>query len=90
MTCLNRNKQGTEILLDYCAGTLDRERVEALEDHARECAACRALITAQKELGNALEQWDAPEISADFDDRLYARIAFDDAQPMWRLWRNRL
>jgi len=90
MTCLNKNKRGTETLLDYCAGTLERERAEAIENHARECAACRALITAQKNLWNALEEVDAPEISADFDARLYARIAQEEAQPTWRVWWSRI
>jgi anti-sigma-K factor RskA len=90
MTCLNRNKQGTETLLDYCAGTLEQGRAEALEDHVRECAACRELIDAQKNLWKALDAWEAPGISADFDDRLYARIASEPAHPVWRVWWNRI
>jgi anti-sigma factor RsiW len=66
------------------------ERAKALEDHARECAACHALIAAQKNVWNALDEVDAPEISADFDARLYARIAQENAQPVWRAWWNRI
>jgi anti-sigma factor RsiW len=90
MTCLINNKQGTETLLDYCAGTLGPERAKALENHAVECGACREWIAAQKSLWNALDQMEAPEISADFDARLYARIAQENAQPMWRAWWNRI
>lgn len=90
MTCLSKNKRGMETLLDHCAGTLDRERSEAIEIHARQCSDCRALIAEQKNLWSALEEMDAPGISADFDERLYARIACDDAQPAWCVWWNRI
>lgn len=84
MTCLYKNKRGTEILLDYCAGALAAERAEALEKHALECGECRALIAAQKRLWNLLDEVDAPEVSADFDAHLYARIAREDAGPAWK------
>jgi anti-sigma-K factor RskA len=90
MTCLNKNKQGTEILLDYCAGTLDAERAGAVEQHALECGECRALIAAQKHLWNALDELEAPEIPADFDARLYARIARENAGPAWKNWLREL
>ena len=90
MTCLHRNKQGTQILLEYCAGTLDPEQAGAIESHARECASCRELIASQKNLWSVLDELPAPEISADFDVRLYARIAQEDAQPAWRAWWNRI
>jgi anti-sigma-K factor RskA len=90
MTCLNHNKQGTQTLLDYCAGTLEPERAVALEKHAGECAGCRDLIAAQKDLWSALDQLEAPEISADFDARLYARIASEGTHPGWRAWWNRV
>jgi anti-sigma-K factor RskA len=84
MNCLYKNKRGTEILLDYCIGTLAPERAEAVEKHALECGDCRALIAAQQNLWNALDQLEAPEVSADFDARLYARIAREDADSAWR------
>lgn len=90
MICLNKNKQGTETLLDYCAGTLEPERAAAVENHARECAACRTLIAEQTNLWKALEEMEAPEISADFDARLYARIASEQARPAWRAWWDRM
>ena len=89
MMCLN-NKQGTETLLEYCAGTLELERAAAVENHARECAACRTLIAEQKQLWNALDEMDAPEVSADFDVRLYARIASEEAPSVGRAWWNRI
>jgi anti-sigma-K factor RskA len=84
MNCLGNNKQDNEILLDYCAGTLDLERVGAMEEHARECGECRALIDAQMQVWRALGELTPPEVSPDFDARLYARIARQDAEPALR------
>jgi hypothetical protein len=92
MTCLYKNKQGTEILLDYAAGTLDRERAVNLELHAAECGDCRRLMDAQKKLWTVLDEVDAPEVSPDFDARLYARIAREDAESFWKpsVWKRSL
>ncbi len=43
----------------------------------KECAECRRLVEAQRTVFSALDQWAAPEVSADFDKKLYARIAAD-------------
>ena len=84
MNCLYKNKQGTEILLDYAAGTLDAERAGKLAQHAAECGDCRELLAAQKSLWNMLDEVGVPDVSPDFDARLYARIAREDAQPCWK------
>jgi anti-sigma-K factor RskA len=84
MNCLYQSKQGTEILLDYAAGTLDAERAAALQQHAAECSDCRSLLAAQKNVWTALDELEAPEVSGDFDARLYARIAREDANPSWK------
>lgn len=84
MNCLYNSKQGTEILLDYGAGTLDAERAAALKEHAAECPDCRALLAAQRYVWNTLDEVDVPDVSADFDARLYARIAREDANPSWK------
>ncbi|HEV2199381.1 MAG TPA: hypothetical protein VGR73_06150 [Bryobacteraceae bacterium] len=86
MICLSKNKRDTAILLEYCAGTLDIERAGALENHARECAECRALIAAQTKVWRALGELAVPEVSPDFDARLYARIAREGAASPWRRW----
>ena len=86
MNCLYNHKQGTEILLDYGAGTLDAERAAALEQHAAECSDCRELLAAQKHVWSALDALGVPEVSADFDTRLYRRIAHENTKPGWRSW----
>ncbi len=84
MNCLKNNKQGTEILLAYAAGTLDTPRAASLENHAAECAECRELLDAQQHLWSLLDSVEAPDVSADFDARLYARIAREESAASWK------
>jgi anti-sigma factor RsiW len=86
MICLSANKQGAELLLDYLGGTLDTTLRAELERHAEQCAECRDLLAVSKRM----EEWPAPPVSSDFDARLYARIAREEAaRPWWRklIWR---
>jgi anti-sigma factor RsiW len=84
MTCLKNNKEGADILIEYLAGTLDPARQAALERHAAECPECRGLLG----VWTTLDEFKAPEVSPDFDARLYARIAAEKSAPWWRrlLW----
>jgi hypothetical protein len=66
--------------MDYLGGASTAERRAELELHAQECVECRGLLRAW----NALDEYTAPEVSADFDTKLYARIAQE--KPAW--WRG--
>lgn len=90
MICLGKNSQGAELLIDYCAGTLDPVRASELAGHIGECADCRRLVEAQQSVWKKLDEWIPAEISPDFDARLYARIAREDAAPVWRQWWRRI
>jgi hypothetical protein len=79
MTCLRENNQGADVLIGYLEGTLPEADRQELVNHAAECAECRGLLAVQASLG--LDA--APEVSANFDARLYARIAAD--RPWWSL-----
>jgi len=86
MICLTKNDQGAELLTGYLAKTLDTAGMAEVDRHIQECADCRGLVSVWEKL----DEFAAPEVTADFDARLYARIAADDArQPWWRrlLWR---
>ena len=86
MICLTKNEQGAELLTGYLAKTLDAAGMAEVDRHIQECADCRGLVSVWEKL----DEFAAPEVTADFDARLYARIAADDArQPWWRrlLWR---
>lgn len=89
MECFKKNK-AAEIAIDYCAGTLDDSQKRDFEQHMRDCAECSRAVEAQREVWAMLDRMGAPEVSADFDARLYARIAREDAAPAWRRWMRRL
>ena len=84
MTCLQNNPQGAGILMDYCAGTLDAASSAQLEAHFRNCAACNQAAEDQRKVWQALDEWKPEEVSLDFDQRLYARIAAESREPWWR------
>jgi anti-sigma factor RsiW len=74
MRCPIGTGQGPEILLAYSSGELNAETAAAFGEHLRGCAACREQAAAQLAVWNALDGWEAPAISADFDRRLFSRI----------------
>jgi anti-sigma factor RsiW len=63
-----------ERFVAYAAGTLDPETARALERHLAECAACRSIAADQTAVWKALDAWEAPPLSPNFDQRLYRRI----------------
>ncbi|HEY6342923.1 MAG TPA: zf-HC2 domain-containing protein [Bryobacteraceae bacterium] len=84
MTCLQNDPQGAEILMDYCAGTLDAASTAQLEAHLQNCAVCNRAAEAQRKVWQALDEWKPEEVSLDFDQRLYARIAAEGRERWWR------
>jgi anti-sigma factor RsiW len=74
MKCPSEDRENTELLLTHASRSLDAERAAVLERHMAECPACREYAAAQFAVWAALDGWDAPEVSADFDRRLYRRI----------------
>jgi anti-sigma factor RsiW len=79
-------KEGAEILVDYCAQTLDPARAVEFERHMEACGDCRRLVQAQSDVWETLDQWTPEPVSPDFDARLYARIAQERSAPGWRQW----
>jgi anti-sigma factor RsiW len=63
-----------EMLVAHAAGALDLETAGALEQHLAGCAACRSVAADQAAVWKALDAWEAPPVSPDFDRRLYRRI----------------
>ena len=66
-------------LMEYLGGASTAERRAELELHAEECIECRGLLRAW----NALDEYTAPEVTADFDAKLYARIAEQKQSQSW-------
>lgn len=86
MTCPLQT-DNADVLLDYCARSLDAERKAMLEKHMESCADCSDMARAQSEIWSAMDLYDAEPISADFDRKLYARIAAVDRVSPWeRFW----
>lgn len=84
------NTDRREILLDFCAGSLDDAEASEFRRHLEQCGECARLTAAQRALWESLDQLAAPEVSPRFDERLYARIAQEDAAPAWRRSMNRI
>ncbi len=78
------------LAIDYCAGSLEPARAAEFERHLSECGDCARIVVAQREVWESLDGIGAPEVSNDFDARLYARIAQEEAAPTWRKWLNRI
>ena len=71
------------MLMAYAAGTLDPSTAAALEQHLAVCAACRSLADEQIAMWKALDIWEAPSVSPDFDRRLYSRIDSEVRLSWW-------
>jgi anti-sigma factor RsiW len=89
MECPIQTK-AAEIVIDYCAGTLESRRKTEFERHLDACAECSRVVQAQREVWETLDQWTPRAVSQDFDTRLYARIAQENAAPIWMRWLRRV
>jgi anti-sigma factor RsiW len=74
MKCPTETPQSVEILLALSANQLDGEQTAAVSAHTAGCPACSAFLRAQGAVWEALENWEAPPVSADFNRRLYQRV----------------
>jgi hypothetical protein len=72
------------VAVDYVRRTLAPEAAAAFERHLDLCAACRQAVNAQQAVWSALDAWEAPAISPDFNRRLYQRIEADRGRAWWR------
>jgi anti-sigma factor RsiW len=93
MNCqkISKEREGVvNVAIDYCAGSLEPTQAAEFERHLSECGDCARMVTAQREVWKSLGELSTPEVSNDFDARLYARIAREEAAPAWRKWLNRI
>jgi hypothetical protein len=86
MHCPIQNTENSEILLDYCARKLSPEATAEFERHMVGCADCRSFAEKQRTVLSALDAWEAPPVSEDFDRKLYARIEAVETRSWWRRW----
>ena len=83
MRCPIETQENAELLLSYSARRLDPELIAVLEAHMERCPACREFRDGQRALWEALDEWEARPVSADFDRRLYRRIEEQDKMGWW-------
>jgi anti-sigma factor RsiW len=86
MECPSKHESSSEVLISYVEGSLSPGKVFAFERHLEVCEQCREITAAQRELWNALDSWMPTQISKDFDQRLYQRIAKDDTAESGLSW----
>ena len=66
--------ENADLLLEFVAGRLDAEDGSCFERHLEVCASCREAVGGRQAVWEALDAWETPPVSPDFDRRLYARI----------------
>jgi len=70
-------------LLAYSAHGLEAAAAAKLEQHVESCRACREFVEKQRAVWLALDGWEAPPVTSDFDQRLYQRLEQSES------WRDR-
>jgi hypothetical protein len=93
MRCALERDVSAELIVGYCARTLDPETEATFGRHIDSCAVCCQLVAAQKAVWMALdgvmsEATDESQValSPDFDQRLFRRIEASENRHRW-LWR---
>jgi hypothetical protein len=73
MTCPEMNENVAGLLLE------SRPLSEEAQKHIAECAGCAEELAAMQKTWKLLDEWQAPEPSAFFDAKLYARLRTEQA-----------
>lgn len=84
MNCPLRREETNYLLLDYSAGRLDAARAAAVGRHVESCAECGVFVAEQMAVWDALDQWEPPLVSMDFNRRLWQRIEGAAERPWYR------
>jgi anti-sigma factor RsiW len=88
MNCPIRSEETVDLLLAYTARRLDPVTSALLERHMDNCPQCAQFRAGQEVVWQALDAWDAPPVTPDFNRRLYQRIEAEAAAPWYvRLFR---
>jgi hypothetical protein len=83
MNCPLETNAG-ELLLEYSAERLHGPARVALERHMAACARCAAFGSQQTAVWRALDTWEPPQVSMDFNRNLWRRIDSAGARPWYR------
>jgi hypothetical protein len=80
MTCPEIKNTLAEIVYE------SRPLPEEIRKHLAECAGCTAELAEMEATWKLLDEWQAPEPSAFFDAKLYARLRTEQAKGAASLW----
>lgn len=83
MACILQDRERATWLLDYCERKLPPALAAELERHLAVCPDCARAVEAQRHVWAALDRWEVPPVSPDFNARLYGRIE-QERRPWWR------
>ncbi len=87
MNCILKTHEQEELLLGYCTAVLEPDKARTYERHTQSCPECKSMLELQRLTDEALADWAAPEVSEDFDRKLFARIRMEEAaQEASRAW----
>lgn len=87
--CPINEQKDPQILLDYVARSTTPIESALVETHAADCEPCQTFIAEQSMVWSALDRFEAPEVSLNFDRELYAKIAQQNREQWWkRVWRR--
>jgi anti-sigma factor RsiW len=89
MECPNKKGNDIELIVAYAAGTLDPANEAEFECHLESCASCAELAAAQRAVWSALDELTPLPVSANFDSKLYQRIAEEQRSAWWQRGRLR-
>ena len=84
MGCSLKADVAAELVAGYTARTLDSHTEAEFARHLGDCESCRELLARQQAIWSALDAWRVSEISPDFDQRLFQRIAEQEQTAWWR------
>ena len=84
MNCPIRNEETADLLLAYTARRLDPVRTATLESHMDVCTQCAEFRAGQELVWQALDAWEAPPVTPDFNRRLYQRIEIEATAPWYK------
>jgi hypothetical protein len=80
MTCPEIKNTLAEVVYE------SRPLPEEMRKHLAECAGCTAELAEMEAAWKMLDEWQAPEPSAFFDAKLYARLRTEQAKGPSSLW----
>lgn len=83
--CVLETSKQEELLLGYLDQSLAPDSRRSYERHIASCPRCEELLRLQEMVDDTLAGWEPPEVSANFNSRLLARLGEEQAAPSgWR------